>query len=192
MLEQDPISLFRHWRDEAVAGSDDPAADSMILATASRLGRPSARAVILRKVDERGFVFYTDTGSRKAEELAANPYGALVFVWSARQVRAEGEVIAVPDDEADADFAGRPRDHQLATWACRQSRPVAEPAELERGWEEAARRFPDGEVPRPPYWGGYRLVPLVMEFWQARPSRLHERLVYRQEGWDWVVHRLAP
>ncbi len=192
MLENDPIGLFQRWRDEALAGVDDPAAGAMILATATREGRPSARAVILRKVDQRGFVFYTDTGSRKAVELAANPHAALLFLWPQRQVRAEGEIIAVPDDEADADWLDRPRDHQLATWACRQSEPIAEPADIERDMEQAARRFPEGAVARPPYWGGYRLVPTVMEFWQARANRLHERVEYRQEGWDWVVRRLAP
>ncbi|MDQ4133905.1 MAG: pyridoxamine 5'-phosphate oxidase [Actinomycetota bacterium] len=192
MLDHDPIGLFREWRQEALASTDDPAAGAMILATATPQGRPSARAVILRKVDERGFVFYTDSGSRKGAELAANPYAALVFLWPQRQVRAEGEVMAVPGDEADTDWLERPRDHQLATWACRQSEPIAEPADIERGMEEAARRFPEGAVPRPLYWGGYRLVPTVMEFWQARANRLHDRVEYRQEGWDWAVRRLAP
>ncbi len=170
--------------------------DTAVVATATPAGRPSARAVILRGLDQRGFVFYTDTRSRKGRELAANPRGAIVMVWEEleRQVRAEGPVALVPAAESDAYFARRPRGHQLGAWVSRQSEVLASREELERELELVVDRFAGADVPRPPYWGGYRLVPDEIELWQGRADRLHDRLRYRRtrEGEGWIVDRLWP
>ena len=177
----------------------------MVLATATPDGRPSARAVLLRGLDERGLVAFTDTRSRKAIELAVNPWGALVFVWAPveRQVRVEGPVTRVSDHEADAYFASRPRGHRLAAWASHQSRPVGDRDELEARFAELtdAHRH-DEVVPRPPWWGGYRLEPREWEFWAGRENRVHDRIVYRRPAGEdgpgtvsdqsWVRLRLSP
>ena len=196
----DPLELFGRWLDAARAatGVRD---DTMILATATPEGRPSARAVLLRGLDADGLVFFTDTRSRKGEELAANPRGALVFVWTPldRQVRVEGSVVLVADGEADAYFANRPRGHRLAAWASHQSQPVASRAELEARMLALDEEYRDRVVPRPPYWGGYRLRPTEWEFWQGRENRVHDRIAYhraprgrRAEDQAWQRVRLSP
>jgi pyridoxamine 5'-phosphate oxidase len=189
-----PFDQFRQWLDEArVAKLHEP--DAMTLATASADGVPAARLVLLRGVDERGFVFFTNRRSRKALEMSANARAALVFYWAEldRQVRIEGAVEWVSDAESDAYFRSRPRDHQLSAWASAQSEVIPDRACLEREMEELTTRFAGLEVPRPPHWGGYRVVPESVEFWQRRPSRLHDRLIYRrQPDGRWLLQRLSP
>ena len=192
-LDADPVVQFGRWfQAAAAAGLDEP--NAMTLATATPDGRPSARMVLLKGVDADGFVFYSNYGSRKGQELAANPLAALVFWWAplARQVRVEGPVERCAPEESAAYFATRPRGAQLGAWASPQSRVLADRAALERRVAELAARFA-GAVPPPPDWGGYRLRPQVVEFWQGRPDRLHDRLRYRRrpEG-GWAVERLAP
>lgn len=190
----DPMRLFREWLDDAIeAGLPEP--NAMVLATATPDGRPAARAVLLKSVDADGFVFFTHHASRKGSELAANPAAALCVVWLEleRQIRVEGPVERAPDAAADDYFARRPRASQLGAWASPQSEPVRSREELERRLEEAAARFAGRDVPRPPGWGGYRLRPQALEFWQGRPSRMHDRLCFtrRAEG-GWERVRLAP
>jgi pyridoxamine 5'-phosphate oxidase len=192
-LEPDPVTMFRRWLAEAAdAGLHEP--NAMVVATAASDGRPSARMVLLKGLDERGFVFFTNTGSRKACELAGNPACSLLFPWHPleRQVRIDGVAARLPVEDVAAYFASRPRASQLGAWASHQSRPVADRAELEAAMAEVAARFP-GEVPVPPEWGGYAVSPEVVEFWQGRRGRMHDRLVYRRsEGTGWETQRLAP
>jgi pyridoxamine 5'-phosphate oxidase len=191
--ESDWLTPFRRWYDAAAAREE--LAEAMTVATVGRDGRPSLRAVLLRGLDERGFVFYTNLDSRKAGELAVNPRAALCFHWKslARQVRVEGGVERVADAEADAYFAGRARESQLGAWASDQSRPLPDRATLERRFAEAAARFSGYErVPRPPNWSGYRVVPERVEFWQELPHRLHDRLVFIRDGARWRRERLYP
>jgi pyridoxamine 5'-phosphate oxidase len=192
IAEIEPLAPFRRWLDEAWKG--EPNAHAMTLATATPEGRPSARAVLLKGLDARGFVFYTNLESRKSDELFANPHAALCFLWKSlsRQVRVEGTVEQVADDEADAYFASRPRDSQLGAWASDQSRPLASHALLERRVDEFSRRFEEVTVPRPIYWSGFRVVPQRVEFWQERPYRLHDRLLFIREGEGWRRERLFP
>jgi pyridoxamine 5'-phosphate oxidase len=192
IAEAEPFAPFQRWLDEAWQG--EPNAHARTLATASAAGRPSARAVLLKGLDERGFVFYTNLESRKSDELLANPHAALCFLWKSlnRQVRVEGVVELVTEEEANDYFAGRPRDSQIGAWASDQSKPLAGRAELERRVDEFSRRFAEGEVPRPPFWSGFRLVPQRMEFWQERPYRLHDRLLFLREGTGWRRERLFP
>jgi pyridoxamine 5'-phosphate oxidase len=192
-LDPDPLVQFGRWFDAAVAaGLAEP--NAMTLATATPDGRPSARMVLLKGVEAGGFTFYTNYGSRKGDELAANPLAALVFWWGEleRQVRVEGRVERTGRDESAAYFRSRPPGARLGAWASEQSRVIAGRAALDRRLAEASERFAGGDVPPPPFWGGYRVAPEVVEFWQGRPDRLHDRLRYRRAGGGWLVERLAP
>ncbi len=194
-LDADPLRQFRAWFAEAEAeAAGIGAPESVALATATADGRPSLRMVLLKCADEDGFVFYTNLGSRKATELAANPHAALLAYWQplGRQVRIEGSVEPSSRDAAAAYFATRSVESRLAAWASPQSRPLADRTELEQKVEEARSRFPGDEVPLPDHWGGFRLVPESYEFWQRGADRLHDRVRYLREGAAWRRERLAP
>jgi pyridoxamine 5'-phosphate oxidase len=193
-LPSDPIALVQRWFAEARALGIEQA-DAMTLATATPDGRPSARAVLLKGIDARGFAFYTNYESRKGRELDANPRAALALLWIPlqRQVRVTGAVARLSAEESDAYFATRPRGSQLAAWASAQSRPLADRAELEARWEALDERYGGLAVPRPPHWGGYRVEPDEIEVWQGRANRLHDRFAYTRGadgGWERV--RLQP
>jgi pyridoxamine 5'-phosphate oxidase len=191
-MGNDPIALVQDWLDEARALAGAPHA--MTLATATRDGRPSARIVLLRGLDTRGLVFFTNRTSRKGEELRENPRAAAVIHWweLGRQVRAEGAVQEVSKEESSEYWATRPRGSRIAAWASPQSRALADRDELEGLVAEVAERFGDADVPLPHFWGGYRLVPEVVELWTHRDDRLHDRIRYVRECDGWRVERLAP
>lgn len=189
----DPIARFREVLDRAgnAAPYDHVA---VTLATVDPEGQPSARVVLLRAVEAGGFVFFTNHASRKARELAANPRGAICcyWPWIDEQVRIEGRVSQIAGPESDAYFAGRPRGSQVGAWASRQSEPLAARAELERRYEAVDAEYEGREIPRPPFWGGYRLAPHRIEFWRAGVNRLHDRLVFIREGPAWRTEALYP
>jgi pyridoxamine 5'-phosphate oxidase len=189
----DPIEQFRRWFDAALdAGLHEP--NAMTVATATPGGRPSARVVLLKGFDSRGFVFYTNYEGRKGRELEENPRAALLFYWGEleRQVRIEGTVSRVPEEESDAYHASRPRGSRLGAWASEQSRTVEGRGVLEDRVRGLEAEYEGREVPRPPFWGGYRVEPEVAEFWQGRESRLHDRISYRRSAEGWEIERLQP
>ncbi|HEY0888198.1 MAG TPA: pyridoxamine 5'-phosphate oxidase [Nocardioides sp.] len=192
-LAADPVTMFERWYAEAAAaGVHEP--NAMVVATATPDGVPSSRFVLLKGLSDGGFVFYTNLGSRKGHELAANPRCALLFPWHVleRQVRVDGVAEPLPRTEVEAYFASRPRGSQLGAWASHQSTVVSGRDELEAAYDDAAARFDGADVPVPDEWGGFRVLPETVEFWQGRTGRMHDRLVYRRVDGGWVTERLAP
>ncbi|WP_431857513.1 pyridoxamine 5'-phosphate oxidase [Azospirillum sp.] len=193
VTDQDPYALFAAWMEEATRSEpNDP--NAMALATADAEGRPSVRMVLLKGIDPRGFVFYTNTESRKGQQLTANANAALCFHWKSlrRQVRVEGAVERVTDAEADAYFDSRARDSRIGAWASQQSRPMEGRWELEKRVAQYAAKFGLGHVPRPEHWTGFRVLPARIEFWTDKPFRLHERIEFLRAGDGWTTQRLFP
>jgi pyridoxamine 5'-phosphate oxidase len=193
MTSDDPIAIFAELFEQATrSGLQEP--EAMVLSTVDGDGRPSSRYVLLKEVDARGFIFYTNLESRKARALAANPYAALCFYWPPldKQVRIEGDVERVPDEDADAYFATRPRESQLGAWASKQSAALDSRASLEQQVEAARARFEGRAVSRPPFWSGYRVVPIAIEFWTRHAARLHDRTRFTRENGRWVQTLLYP
>jgi pyridoxamine 5'-phosphate oxidase len=193
-MRSHPIDQFKQWFEHAIKHSDRDLANAMTLATADRQGRPSARIILLKHVDREGFVFYTNYNSRKGRELRENPMAALVFWWPSleRQVRASGTVEKLPTEWSDRYFASRPRASQLSAWASRQSREIERRNVLLERLRTYQEQYEGEEVPRPDYWGGYRLQPVEVEFWQGQPNRLHDRVSYEAVDGTWERRRLAP
>lgn len=192
-LHQDPVQQFSHWLQQAIdAGMDDPTA--MTVATVSATGQPSQRIVLLKHFDEQGFVFYTNYESRKAREIAANPQVSLHFPWHGadRQVKICGRAEKVSTAESMKYFLSRPRDSQVAALVSAQSRPLSSRQMLMQQFQSMKEKFANRELPLPDFWGGYRVIPEEIEFWQGRESRLHDRFVYQRAGEDWTISRLAP
>jgi pyridoxamine 5'-phosphate oxidase len=192
-LAREPYRQFEKWFQEAEAAKI-PEPNAMTLATAAPDGRPSARTILLKGVDGRGFVFFSNYESRKGRELAANPRATLLFPWLAleRQVIIEGPVTKVPREESETYFHSRPRASQLGAWVSQQSSIISGRSMLEENMKMLEQKYAGREVPLPPHWGGWRLAPETVEFWQGRRSRLHDRLRYRREKDGWIVERLAP
>lgn len=193
-MNNDPITRFGVWFDEAKQNSDIVDATMMSLGTATPDGKPSVRIVLLKEFDERGFVFYTNLESRKSEEMKRNPHAALCFHWVplGRQVRIEGPIEPVSAAEADEYFASRPRESQIGAWASAQSRPLDNRETLMAKVNEMTLKYDGRPVPRPPHWSGWRLIPSMIEFWQQGDFRLHDRDVYSRHGSHWHVHKLYP
>jgi pyridoxamine 5'-phosphate oxidase len=216
-LEADPITQFKRWFDQATgarasgrvrsffirwykalllaSGAEPLDLTAVTLATVDKQGRPSARVVLLKGVDQRGFIFFTNYESRKGQELAGNPHAALVCYWpdQERQVCIAGEVSKLPPAESDAYFKTRPHGSRLAAWASKQSAAITDRAALEEKWKQMEAQYAAQDIPRPPFWGGYLLSPTRVEFWQGRPNRLHDRFGYtRQPDKTWLIERLAP
>src|SRR5262245_46885273 len=192
-VSRDPFAEFARWFAEAQA-ADAAEVNAMVLATATPAGRPSVRVVLLKGFDERGFVFFTDYRSRKAEELVANPRAALGFHWTEleRQIRIEGTVTRTSLEESESYYRTRPIGSRLGAWASYQSRPIGSREDLEADLREVERRFSGADVPLPPHWGGFRVSPESFEFWQGRESRLHDRIRYLRERERWKIERLSP
>lgn len=192
-LDPNPINQFRNWYDQAL-GAEFVHPNAFTLATSTRDGKPSARQLLLKDFDEKGFVFYTNSESKKGGDLADNPSAAICFWWDKleRQVRVEGIVKMVSQQEAEEYFHSRPIGSQLGAWASNQSTIIPDRKLLDNRYKEFEHKFQDKVVPRPPYWNGYRLVPVAIEFWQGRDNRLHDRLRYRLENGNWMIERLAP
>ena len=193
-VDPNPIKQFQQWYEEAVA-ANQPMPDAMTLATSTHDGRPSARVVLLKGVTQEGFVFFTNYNSRKSKELVENPRASLVFYWPEllRQVRVDGTVDQVTAEESDAYFQTRPRDSQIGALVSPQSQIITSREELERKAAELAKLYEHRSIPRPPHWGGYRLKPISIEFWQWREARLHDRILYElQKNGGWKISRLAP
>jgi pyridoxamine 5'-phosphate oxidase len=192
-VDANPIAQFRIWFEEAVR-AELLDANAMTLATVTRDGRPAARTVLLKDIDARGMVFFTHYTSAKGDDLEAHPWASLLFYWAEleRQVRISGAVERVSTSESDAYFASRPRDSQIAAWAARQSSELSSRAVLQSSYDTLAAKYKGVAVPRPPDWGGYRVVPDRIELWQGRPKRLHDRLLFTKEAGGWRRVRLAP
>ncbi len=188
-----PFKQFQIWFEQALA-AQLPEPNAMTLATTTPDGKPSARMVLLKNFDQRGFVFYTNYKSHKGQELADNPQAALVFWWAEleRQVRIEGRVEKVSDHESDEYFHSRPLNSRLGAWVSEQSQVIKSREVLELRLQELKTEYENQDMPRPPYWGGFRVIPTVIEFWQGRPSRLHDRLNYRRLEGSWHIERLSP
>ena len=188
-----PIEQFRVWF-EAALGAGVPEPNAMHVSTVTADGRPNGRIVLIKDVSDAGFVFYSNYESRKGRELAGHPFAALTFFYPEleRQIRIEGRVERVSDDESDAYFDSRPRGSQIGAWVSNQSRIIEDRDVLENRQRELETQFDGGPVPRPVHWGGFRVVPDAVEFWQGRPSRLHDRIRYRKQGNDWLIERLSP
>ena len=194
LVSKDPLAEFSLWFEEAIA-AQIPLANAMTLATVSPTGKPSLRVVLLKQADETGFIFFTNYESRKGRELSSNPHAALNFFWPEleRQVRIEGTISRVSEKECDEYFASRPRGSQIGAWASHQSELLSSRKELEEIVDRFELQFNDKPIPRPPNWGGYRLRPESIEFWQGRANRLHDRIIYTlQSGNPWKIHRLYP
>ncbi|GAB4035425.1 pyridoxamine 5'-phosphate oxidase [Spirosoma jeollabukense] len=189
----DPVAQFRQWFDAALT-ANVPEPNAMHVSTVTAEGRPDGRIVLLKDVSDAGFVFYTNYESRKGRELIGHPFATLTFFYPEleRQIRIEGRVEKVSAEESDAYFSSRPRGSQIGAWVSHQSFVIDNREVLETRQRELEARFADQPIPRPPYWGGFRVVPDVLEFWQGRPSRLHDRIRYRKEGDNWIIERLSP
>ncbi len=193
-LDPDPFVQFGRWFEEAKAAVPQ-LPEAMMLATAALDGEVSVRSVLLKDFDQRGFVFFTNYNSHKAAQLHDNPRAALTFWWPLleRQVRIEGAVVRTTEEESDAYFATRPRGSQIGAWASEQSKVIAGRGDLDARFEELSAVYHDRPIPRPPHWGGYRVIPILFEFWQGRADRLHDRFCYRlRDAKDWVIERLSP
>ncbi len=193
VLSKNPIEQLKIWLNDA-SDAELIEPNAMILCTAEKNGRPSSRTVLLKGIDERGLVFFTNYKSRKAAEIEENPFASATFLWIplARQAVVEGSVVKTSEQESRDYFSTRPRESQLSVYASRQGRVAASRGELEMAWEEAKKRFEGKEIPLPDDWGGYRLAPDIVEFWQGRPHRLHDRFRYRLDSGSWIIERLCP
>ncbi|MGF1604135.1 MAG: pyridoxamine 5'-phosphate oxidase [Thermosynechococcaceae cyanobacterium] len=193
-VDPDPFRQFQIWFDQAVA-ADLPEPNAMTLATVTADGRPAARMVLLKGCSPDGFILYTNYQSRKGQELAQTPYAALVFWWAEleRQIRIEGAISKISDAQTDAYFYSRPRGSQIGAWASEQSEVICDRTTLENRLQDLEQQYQDQPIPRPPHWGGFRLTPNLIEFWQGRPNRLHDRLCYRLiKQQQWAIERLSP